>query len=412
MGDYGYYLCSFFILFLSVFSFIIVLICIRNLLCKKYIQIKEKTVIVNVISSHKRKEKLRKRPLTISYRPFIRYVTVGSLILYLIADMSVFINYVTFIADPKQRFGRNEVGIVTLSSWFSARILLHSIFVARLKYSFTGTIWIYHPCVFTLLYSLLLIITILTLAVLALVTVTWFEYFDVLPMSSIQTVAMPMSGLLYVFSATFDILLMYLYQRRLFQLIRAYCISFHTFKSNQQRVQQNLNVDDLTLSGLNVDGRTHTTLSLSQKTLSPMESETESSVLFDNKEVSFALMDTDREPYDETIQLKTVKKDKYSAVFDFTKLELINTIAQYTILLSISVVALFVVYALNSNYWIVLAQPMRELLLVCNCFVDCCCLYSHFSFGIRLYRFCCVHRFCLHNLCVSCFAKNIPKSIE
>eukprot|EP01083_Nonionella_stella_P202048 738527_1 len=405
MADYTHYLCSFIILLLTIISMIIITICIRNLLCKTSIKIKGKKVIATVVSSEKSKEKIKKQSLTISYHPYIRYATIGSLILYVITDLCAFTNFMIYIILDKPAFGKNVISSVIACTWLGARILMHSVFVARLKYSFTDTIWMYHPCVFTTLYILLGIITVLALGVIVMSIVTWFGYLD----TTLPMVAMPFGAFLVIFNAILLILLMYLYQHRLFQLIRSYCESVHTFKTNRQTSRQTpkLDLELVTLSD-GAGARTHSTVSLSQQTLSPTEQE--SSVC--GQDVSFAWMESvhSHSHNPERDERMNLKKDRYRKVFEYTKLELINTITQYTILLSVSVIALFILFVLKwfvvkTGYWAV-------SLLVVDCFIDTCCLYAHFSFGIDSYRCCCVRRFCLHNLCVSCFAKCINQSIS
>eukprot|EP01083_Nonionella_stella_P020098 55729_1 len=407
-----YHLYLFLIFIFSIISFIIIVKCIKNLLCQQSIQVKDKKVIVAVRTSHK-SPKLKKQPQTISYRPFIRYATLCTLISYFITDIAIFINFILYaIQKGHAEFGRNALGALTVLSWLVAKILMSSLFVCRLKYSFVNTIWMYNTSVFVILYSLLGIISILTLI---LIVLTFF-----LPNENYNRVYGMMLRLLILLHSIFQIVLMNLYQRRLFQLIRSYCVSFLTFKRNQQTEKQtsNLNVDDVTLSD-GIGTRTHTDVSMSSKTNQTTTNiERQSSPLFTAQNVSFALMDSvspsDNDGHhnrvDELVDLKVNKPDRYSKVFAFKKLELINTITQYTILFSVSVAfSLSVFITFFQMKW---SRTFRVFVLAANCFIDSCCLYAHFSFGIRSYRFCCVRRLCLHNLCVSCFAKCINKSIK
>eukprot|EP01083_Nonionella_stella_P122971 370260_1 len=394
----------FLIFVLTIVSFLIIVKCMKNLLCKTSIQIKDKKETVTVVSKSV-KPKLKQQPLTISYKPFIRYATICSLISYFITHVSVCINLIiyTIIHQEAIEFGDNAFGVATLLSWLTARILMNSVFVSRLKSSFIDTIWMYNRYIFILLYALLLIMSIQTLLQIVLA----FSVFIIgesmssvrNAMESIMTASM---AFLLLFNTIFQVLLMYLYQRRLFQLIRSYCHSFHAFKANQQTA--NLDVDEVQFSS--VDTNTHTMVSLSPKTI-----DVEQSSIAVTKDVSFALNDNDRDRALELIESHGNQTDRYTEVFEFKKLELINTIAQYTILFGISVISLCVVLIfVSGSSWV--PRVWQVFVFVLDAFIDSCCLYAHFSFGIKSYRFCCVRRFCLHTVCVSCFAKCVNKSIK
>eukprot|EP01083_Nonionella_stella_P050060 133278_1 len=252
---------------------------------------------------------------------------------------------IAFVHDPTYLAYLLRLHLVHISliCWFFGRWSMSAVFVAQLKYSFKNTI---------------------------------------------HSVSISM---LHLLDTVFSLVLLYLFQRKLTQLIHAYFISFNEYKKKQQRemqTQQQIDINDVELD-LNVE-MTHSIVSLSTSNLHPNPSNNANvhkSTLLWGDSVMGGVKEVDCVRAQKNKYEKQMAK--YDKQFDEQKSELIRIMTQYTVLITLifvpSSLCMIVMSALNS-------PSMRFVIwfFICtNSALNALCLYLNFPFSSGMYRCLC-----------------------
>eukprot|EP01083_Nonionella_stella_P022335 61813_1 len=390
---------------------VILTLCINNLILKRRIEVKDKQIMTTNLDKHRSKHKNRiyKTPLIITYQPFTCYMTVLCLSLFLTIHVLTSITYgrrlVTGITLPTQ----HPIALSWVIMWMLSRSLMNSIFVFRLNHSFKDTQWMYSKCIFIMLYAVVIFIIMLVLFISFAVLYPPF-YDSWIPLATL--------GLVILLVIVFYIVLTLLFYKRLFDVLKSYSHSYISFKHSQQKQRNADQAVETELSGFNtntVKDETYSGSNIDRDTRVNMEYESlVLSNLYKRSEMSDGAVIDIKQGKDE--YTKTIEKHK--ATFDRTKIRLMATSTQYIVLILVSLVscicafALFVVLKMISDIrgddgihlW-------HGFVMMLDATINCICLYLHFAFSLKWYRFLCVRRWCLHSLCMCCVENCVNKAI-
>eukprot|EP01083_Nonionella_stella_P073475 198709_1 len=420
------------ILFVIV-SIIILMRCIDNLICKRSVTVDDKKVIATNLDEQKKKRTVRihKESLVISYEAFTRYTTIICLSLFIVVHIFTLITFLEYVAVGSTSL-YNPFEITYTIAWLLSKSLMNCIFVSQLKYSFEGTPWMYSRCTFRLVYAFLLFIVALVLVLIGMLTyqavmiwATGIFYLKWIPLATL--------GIVVLVVVIFYIVLTVLFYKKLFELMTSYfrCYSVYKYKEQTQKQEEQDELQTLKFS-LNMENDSDD----SQPTLtqSHIHNATErDATALSASTVQCLHHQLDRsDDFDATAQERIdiePKKDRhtrnikqYQKMFDFTKVQLITLSTQYTVLIvvsSLSFIAalfLFVVFSIlvdihDTEEIKTNVRLLRGFITMCDSFINCLCLYLHFSFSVKWYRFLCVRRFCLHSVCMSCIGNCAEKSM-
>eukprot|EP01083_Nonionella_stella_P134069 407896_1 len=411
----------------SIVSLIILVRCINNLLCKTSVKVDEKKVITTNFGTDQRKTKreirIHKEALIISYEAFTRYSTIICLSLFIIAQIFTLITFVRHAVVHSTPID-NPFELTYTIGWLMSKSLMNCIFVAQLKYSFRDTPWMYTPCTFRFVYAFLLLIIALVFAFSGMLM---YQAVMLWNTGVFHLIFIPLAtlGITVVVVVIFYIVLTVLFYKKLFELIKSYFRSYSAYEHREQKQKQEEQheLETLTFS-LNMEEETHTQVSI------PVTDDTMSASTVHYLHLHHQMdrsddHDMDGHDIEQGNDPHTTNIKRYRKVFDFAKVQLITLSTQYTVLILVSSFAFVVVLCtlVSNSIRINLSthgteqlkvnlRLLRAFVTMCDAFVNCICLYLHFSFSVKWYRFVCVHRCCLHTLCMSCIGNCANKSIE
>jgi len=406
----------------SVVMFILILLIlihsIKHLLFHKSLKINDKHVFVETIKKNQKRGKIKKKALTISFKPYIRYTTIICLAANLIGNAAALSQMFILIIRPSTNLSAYPI----LLSYIG-RAVMNSVFLTRLKYSFRNTKWSYSTKVFRLLYGLLSAnILMATIAAAISIIQIFLGVSESADFSAIHDTIRRLTFLvMFILDTICSIILSYLYQHKLVQLTKSYFISFqNTIKTKEFKEME---LPNISLNGeLNINDRsqTHSIISLPEDTASK-SSKTHNQMFYDNI-ISDCVVIADEAKSPELQPASNHKsKSEENKVCDHTRLELINTITQCTLLVSISfITSLFVLFArvialfISSSYYddnnmMALRNLLFWLRFIVglDIFINSLCFYLQFPFSLKMYKSIC----CLHQRFLLCVGKCIDKTI-
>eukprot|EP01084_Bolivina_argentea_P185328 319583_1 len=390
---------------IMVLMLVIVIRSCKYLLCKKTLVVENKHVYVNVIYK-KNKNKIRKKQVTISYSPYIRYATITSLTLYFISISLVLYVMIDMITTSTSH---RPLQVIACSLWFIARILMNSIFVERLKSSFYGTKWIINNTWFTYLYILLSLIA--SLGILGIV----FAILQGIVFDEIVVLCgMINFSLMCILDVTCSIILTILFQRKIFELIASY---FNIFKNRMESENMREKLERSNLMQLNVENKedesSNTTqsvpscasISYTNEVKSPVRKQHKTHKIdkngFGQHLISDSIVLDDTKEIDEIDDHEKSNSNKILQVYDHKRLELINNITQYMVLIFVSLItSLFTICVggtiivqsdtenkMNAWFYLLFTLSIDD-------FMNALCLYLHYPFSLKLYKCMCGHKLC------------------
>eukprot|EP01083_Nonionella_stella_P134067 407891_1 len=437
MADVPFFLYIMIILniLFSIVSLIILWCCIKNLLCKTSVKVNEQKVLTTDLEQRKKKPSVstRKEALVISYEPFTRYTTIICLSLFVLVQTLTLITFLKHVV-VHSTLPYNPFEITYTIAWLLSKSLMNFIFVAQLKYSFEGTPWMYSRRTFISVYMFLLFIVVLVLVVgglliyqAVMLSTTGEFYLSYIPLVTL--------GIVVLVVVIFYIVLTVLFYKKLFELITSYFKSYSAYEHNEQMQKQEERNELQTLKFNLEDASQVTHTECSNDTHTDRRHEAMSTMSKSTVQYLHAHLDRsddimmDRSLGEEGIDIEPKKDrhtkniEKYQKMFDFTKVQLIALSTQYTVLIVVSCVSFIVALGLLITSKILmdihhteemvtnLGRLGRGFITMCDSFINCLCLYLHFSFSVKWYRFLCVRRFCLHSVCMSCIGNCANKSM-
>eukprot|EP01084_Bolivina_argentea_P300686 518555_1 len=389
---------------------------IINLLFKKSLTITNKKVMVQTMNKNKKKQKIHKKPLEISFTRYIRYGTICSLLSYFIGgNISALIAMFAIMLNSKSN---SFALIISFIFWIVGRVTMNCVFVTRLKSSFQGTIWMYSQKMFRCVNISLLVILLLTILmiILLIIHVTIWQYGTTL----YRNIFIMLFTLIILFDVSLSMLLIYLFQRKVFQLIKSYFISFQRVLNTQRILKEkNLELNEITLNDHDNKEEPESISPLTISNSTPTNDNNNisfSKSLFVNHVISNAVPENDR-VFELDIKPKNNNKRMLKA-YDYNKLALINSITQYFILICLSNITSLLTLLraiisatrnikntetenkLNFAFYL-------EFTMLIDAFINSLCLFLHFPFSLRLYKLLCGSRCCLHKMCLLCVGKCI-----
>eukprot|EP01083_Nonionella_stella_P172882 594641_1 len=396
---------------------------IRYLVCKRTIELKEKYVFVrNIRNKEQRGHNVTKQNVKFTYGPHIRYGAVFSVISYIVSN--IFLFYAIATAPISNRL-MSTFQIVGYTFWYIGRILMHSVFTNRLKSSFNGTKWMYKSHIFKRLYIALSIIC----TQLSIQLILWLLYSYLHPIATELAVIGAVNFVLMILlDITCSIYVYILFQRKVLQLIQSY---FHIFQGavhvkrvtfEQPKITDSLDWDLAIKREQTCSYSAPSSLSSfstkKKKSKSPGQpSKHVHQTTFIEHLISDSL---DIGPKFKTNPVRTRNKCITKA-YNHTKLELINTITQHTILICFSLVTsvlpilICIVRATsiieNKTYSESQNSFYFECSIVFDTFINALCLFLHFPFSLNLYNILCKSTCCLHHLCLLSFGRYVETQI-
>eukprot|EP01083_Nonionella_stella_P051817 137582_1 len=376
-----------------------------------------KKTYVNTLR-HDNKQKIQKRKVNISYEPIIRYGTLSSLTLYLTANicslshMFVLLSTFDVAASPGPLLFD-----ISVFSWTLARICMRFVFVARLKYSFEYTQWEYDRKVFIVLYFLLCIFPLIMFYFLLQKFVGGHDIWRSQLHTKINTIIL---SVLMALDVLFPSLLIFLFQRKLFQLIQSYLASIEKFQLGRTNPQDEVDLCiDIGGGVKNMETQTHSRVSFTSRSNNRDSTRT---VEYERELPTKSSAVDPNDPYGDQGRLpftKGPKKDRYGKIYVTTKCMFINTITQYTLLICVAAIMSIA----HMSYSVVKRNAtMNEDEFLCYTFdyqfsslfmsfINSLCLFLQFPFGLGVYKCLCSNRLCLHRLCVSIYTRCTPMKV-
>eukprot|EP01083_Nonionella_stella_P051818 137583_1 len=392
----------------SIFLILLLIITIRSfyhLLCNTAES--KKTYVNNITRDNN--QKLKKRKVNISYEPVIRYGTLCSLTLYFLSNISSLSHmFILLSTSNLSAFPGTLLFDIAAFSWTLARIFMRVVFIARLKYSFEHTQWEYDRKVFIVLYFLLSIFPL----IMCYFLFQKFAVEDIWRSQLLTQINTIIFGVMMVLDVLFPSLLIFLFQRKLFQLIRAYLASIEKFRQTNQQPELTIDIGD---SLKNMETQTHSRVSL------PTGPDSTGSIDEHAREIptkSSAADPNNPDGDQHHLPFETAKKDRYEKVYVSTKCMFINTITQYTLLICVAAIMSLghMIYPLTKrnakgemNQDELLYYTFNyEFSSLFMSFINPLCLFLQFPFGLGVYKCLCSNRLCLHRLCVSIYTRCTP----
>eukprot|EP01084_Bolivina_argentea_P166780 289519_1 len=365
---------------------------LQFLSCKGTIKVNDKYVFVRVIRKHK--SKIRKQRLKITFAPCIRYTTIICVISYFCANIFAISSMIgidlTKHSDGNSATDRYSFELqqaVAFIFWYMGRILMHAVFVERLKTSFKDTKWTYSSSFFRCLYAIIIIIFLIYLIQVALL-IRCYYIFD----RFYIWITIVNHYLLIALDITYSIVLYILFQRKVFQLITSYYVLFQ----NVIKPNQSASLDDVSLDEV-IQQRDTSQPSLASASV---EAQTPKDInrtpQFYNVLISDSIVVTTN--HDDVRDIVDERNKRITSVYNHTKLESINTITQYTVLICVSLITSLVPTTISLLAAIEFSQDKEyiamhlfyvQVAIAIDCFMNAFCLYLHFPFSLRLYKCVC-----------------------
>eukprot|EP01084_Bolivina_argentea_P282034 482691_1 len=415
---------------LCIFMIVILYKTSKKLLFRDSLEIKHKRIFVETIQKNQKKKRIKQKSLTISFSRCIRFATLGSLFFYGIAHISALIDmfiiciYVKMPAYYLILFG------ISYYSWTIGRLLMTCVFICRLKSAFQDTKWKYSDRIFKIIYAILFFnainLVINMISFIIHLNLCW----NCEPSQRTQN-AMVVTKLSHAINTLIDggnaIGLTLLFHRRISQLIKSYYLSFanrlkyledsNTLNLLIKNETGTLQIDQTSLSLPTPDPENNQNIGNSKSSTSLSQSSAKINHFYDHI-ISDSLVCLEEKNDIELAKINIEKlsvNNKFKQVYNHTTTELINTIVQCTILVSISfitsmcVLAYFCFYV-STYYEHGCAHHLNVLfytqfVLVIDSFINSLCLYLHFPFSLKLYQVMCYGKLCLHQKCLLCAGK-------
>eukprot|EP01084_Bolivina_argentea_P303179 523372_1 len=420
------------VLTLLLLMVIILVKSVIHLLIKKSFTIENKHAFVQTIDKNKTNKIKRKNNVATTFKPYIRYATFFSLFAFSVGIVCAVTDMIVLIIIQQKPHYQGWLLTVSFSVWLIGRILMNTIFMYRLKFSFINTIYMYNNKVFICLYSIIIsIIGMVTICVILMISqaiaVASNNQFIADILIQINTLFF---GLMILFDMICCIILTILFQKKVFELIKSYFISFEHAVNSQNTMDDLLTLEISENENENQE-RTHSTVSLQQCnniSTDVSTNKSKSKTIFRNHIISDSIvvdeMNGGKHVFNMIDNSQNImnKNVKYmTKAFDHTKLELINNITQYTILISISLITscfVLIFGVINSKEFYDQDKKGRldiwfgwQFMVAVDCFLNSCCLYLHFPFSLKLYKCVCGRTWCPHKMCLLIITRTVDECI-
>eukprot|EP01083_Nonionella_stella_P008996 26070_1 len=376
---------------------------VQYLSCNTSIQIKDKHLFLRIIRSKTsgRKDKVTKQELSVSFTRYVRYATIICSTAYLLGNLSASYALITInIIEGAVTLELSQV--CALFFWYSGRILMHSVFIQRLKYSLKDTKWMYSTHVFKWLYCALSVILALFVIDMALLIVRARVF-----STQLALIAFIIFDVMLLLDSIFSIIICILFQRKVYQLITSYYILFQ--KSIQSKYDRQETVSlQLDVDPERTDSGAQNALPSTERTTTKDES------LFYN-----VLITGHNDGMDITDPREKYKMEDMK-VYNYNKLQSIHTIVQYTLLISLSLVTSIIPMAISFIGGLTTVKDKAnvsrnwfyfEVSIVIDAFINALCLYLHFPFSMTTYKCLCGASFCCHKKCLFCVGRFVENRI-
>eukprot|EP01084_Bolivina_argentea_P072638 131888_1 len=380
---------------ISILFIIIIFKSIKHLLCKSSVQSDEKSVFKT-----DDRNKIKKYKLYFSLHSFIRYGTISSVIIYFVANIlstidifSIFVTGNIFI-DP----------IFVTAFWFMGRTLMNSVFVFRLTSSFNDTMYKLNKCVSILLYCLLLSLPLCVLYLLCIKAVGQYRTANIQRITWLIVVS-----LILVFDCMLSTSLLILFPCKLVQLIKAYIHFIDKSKNSVQEKTYEVEFKTLSEDIFAIQDRTHSIASIpSDINPSKCKQKYQHVSLEEDEMKTISEAQIGSENIERIIETKKHRKDtrttkKLQKVTKNVKMELINTVTQYSILIFVSIITSWLVAIIGIATF---SDLLFRLLISIDSYINSLCLFLQFPFAIKLYK-----NLCPNKLCVVWIGKCVDKKI-
>eukprot|EP01083_Nonionella_stella_P011496 32630_1 len=408
-----YIVCAIGVL-LELIAFIIVFKCTKKLLfsANKH-RIKDKYIFVQTINKGQKKQKIKKKNVNISFDPSIRFGTILGLICYFIASCGgLSIMFIIANTHTLAQLNRSTLfrTIISINGFMShlGRILVNFVFAKRLQSSFQDTPWMYSKRVFHCLWFMLFLLLFWSIVEGLIRTLYYCGLTDNTEMMAWIIIASYYCFI--VIDLIFFVALTLLFHKKVFELIKSYYVSYMNSIQNEQTMKP-VELNDISLGEVIA---AETSLSLPTQLQSKNTNKSDDKSLRFYRHISDSARAPDLDLCDDIYMnrqdrvedhIERRKHYKYGHI----ERELINSVVQQGILVSVSVTTSMVI-VIWSIIWISRHDPLSPSLTFAfyahgsgfiECFINILCLYLQFPFALKLYRSLC----CAHKLCLGCVVK-------
>eukprot|EP01083_Nonionella_stella_P148945 472398_1 len=410
---------------LEIIGFIIVFKCTKKLLfsANKH-RIKDKYIFVQTINKGQKKQKIKKKNVNISFDPSIRFGTILGLICYFIASCGgLSIMFIIANTHTLAQLNRSTLfrTIISINGFMShlGRILVNFVFAKRLQSSFQDTPWMYSKRVFHCLWFMLFLLLFWSIVEGVIRAVSHILTHNTETMTRICIASY---YCFIVIDLIFFVALALLFQKKVFELIKSYYVSYMNSIQNEQTMKP-IELNDISL-GEAITAETSLSLPTKpdDKSVEIMPSNTNKSndkSLRFYRHISDSARASDNDLCEDIYMNRQYRVDDHDErrkhyKYGHIERELINSVVQQGILVSVSVTTSMVL-VIGSVTWISRHDPVSPSLTTAfygngsaliECFINILCLYLQFPFALKLYRLLC----CTHKLCLGCVAKCVEKA--